>query len=133
MADQLERFGSTVRRLREAKQMSLSELARRAGISKAYLSQLENDERKKPSVDVALQLAQALGMTLSGLLGVEESPHVDPDKLPPGLRVFWREHEDVPEAIIYALAKIPAGRRPLSPTDYWLLYETIQMVRQGSA
>ena len=119
--------GPRVRALREAYRMSLSELAQRAGISKAYLSQLENDPRKKPSAEVVWKLAQALEVPMTRLLGVEDHPSLQQDALPPGLRLFWAEHPEVSEEEIRMLAGIHVrGRRPFTAVDYWLIYETIR-------
>lgn len=129
LPDEPGRFavGPRVRALREARGLSLSELAQRAGISKAYLSQLENDPLKRPSAEIVWRLAQVLEVPMARLLGVDEPPTVNPDDLPPGLRIFWAEHPDVPEEDIRMLAGIHLrGRRPFTPTDYWLIYETIR-------
>lgn len=59
-----------LRQLREEKQLSLDELAAKAGISKTYLWELEKDTSgaKKPSADVLLKLAKALSTTIGDLL-----------------------------------------------------------------
>lgn len=119
--------GPRVRVLREARRLSLSDLAQRAGISKAYLSQLENDPGKKPSAEIVWRLARALDVPITRLLGVEDGPSLDPEALPPGLRLFWAEHPEVDEDAIRMLAGIHVrGRRPFTATDYWLIYETIR-------
>jgi len=180
-------IGGNVRRLREARGISLSALARMAGVSKAYLSQMENDPPKRPSVEIVYQLAQALGVRLTELIGIDEeapndasprrhqpqadppgngqgsagsrtgptgpghaadptaprdgiSPNavsraaadIDPGQLPTGLRIFWAEHPHLPLEDIRLLASVAQGTAsgPLSPTDYWLLYETIQFLRR---
>lgn len=53
-------FGEYVRESRIRKNMSGRELARRAGISQAYLSQLERGENKKPSLEIIVKLAEGL-------------------------------------------------------------------------
>lgn len=60
-------LGQWVRLLRNRQGMSLRELADMAGISAAYLSQLESGERDNPSFDVALSLAAALGVSVQDL------------------------------------------------------------------
>jgi transcriptional regulator with XRE-family HTH domain len=59
-----------LRQLREAKQLSLNELATKANISKTYLWELEKDMSgaKKPSAAVLLRLAKALSTTIGDLL-----------------------------------------------------------------
>ncbi|MGH3743142.1 MAG: helix-turn-helix domain-containing protein, partial [Micromonosporaceae bacterium] len=54
------RFGSELRRLREAKRLSLRELAALSYFGKSTLSDLENNQ-KSPSVETARRLDDALG------------------------------------------------------------------------
>ncbi|HEX6987925.1 MAG TPA: helix-turn-helix transcriptional regulator [Bacillota bacterium] len=123
-------IGSNVRRLREERGISLSALARKAGVSKAYLSQMENDPAKRPSVEIVHQLAQALHVRLTELIGLEE-----PGDLPPGLRIFWNEHPELPLEEVRMLAAVAqcTGTTALSATDYWLLHETIRLIRRRRA
>jgi len=55
---------------RERAGMTLDQLADRAGVSKTYLWELENDSKgeKKPSADVLLKIAEALSTTIADLL-----------------------------------------------------------------
>ena len=62
------KLGQKIRQLREEKELSLNGLAEEAGISKAYLSQLENDVSKQPSAEILLKIASALGITIADLL-----------------------------------------------------------------
>lgn len=84
-----------IRKLREAKGLSLDQLAAKAKISKTYLWQLERDVdgEKKPSADVLMRIANALSTTLAVVLGLEtvtvdENPPVE---LPPSLQEFQRQ------------------------------------------
>ena len=61
-------LGQKIRQLREEKGLSLNRLAEEASISKAYLSQLENDVSKQPSAEILLKIASALGVTIADLL-----------------------------------------------------------------
>ena len=64
--DIVKRVAANVRWLREEAQLSLSELARRAAVSKAALSQLETAQAN-PTVETLWSLAQALGVPFSEL------------------------------------------------------------------
>ncbi|HYZ94035.1 MAG TPA: XRE family transcriptional regulator [Actinomycetota bacterium] len=68
-------LGERVRRLREAKGLSLRELARTAGVSAPMLSQVERGETS-PTLAVATKIAGGLDLTLSRLLRLDEEPHV---------------------------------------------------------
>ena len=65
-------LGERIRTTREEKGLTLSGLAKRSGVSKAYLSQLENEVSKDPSVWIVLKIAEALEVPLSYL--VESKP-----------------------------------------------------------
>ncbi len=67
-----ERIGKRVRELRQARGLTLQDLADRAELSKSYLSRVETSS-KAPPVSTLLALAQALGTTVGRLLGEEEA------------------------------------------------------------
>jgi XRE family transcriptional regulator, master regulator for biofilm formation len=64
-------IGLRIRSLREEKGYSISELAKRAGISKSYLSQIERNLQVNPSLQLLSKLARTLDATLDDLIGVE--------------------------------------------------------------
>jgi transcriptional regulator with XRE-family HTH domain len=66
--DVLSEVGPRLRRLRERRELTLTALAERTGISKSTLSRLENGERK-PSLELLLPLAQAFHLPLDELVG----------------------------------------------------------------
>lgn len=53
---------SIIRKFRKDLGMTMDELAQKVGITKGYLSRIENDSTK-PSSDVLYKLIQALGLT----------------------------------------------------------------------
>lgn len=59
-------FGSRLRHLRTSKGLSQSELVIKVGISKGFLSDLENDKRT-PGADTLCKLAQELGVSMDFL------------------------------------------------------------------
>lgn len=67
--------GLRVRELREARGLSLRDLAARCGVSAPMLSQVERGGTS-PTLAVAAKIAAGLGLTLSGLLRLDEQPHV---------------------------------------------------------
>ena len=68
-------LGQKIRQLRKEKELSLNKLAENAGISAAYLSQLENDVSKQPSAEILLKVASALGATIADLLDQPKRVH----------------------------------------------------------
>src|SRR5215210_644533 len=65
------RLGGRVRELRRRRGLTLEELAELSGVSRAMISKLERGE-KNPTLLVAANLAEGLGVTLSQLAGMEE-------------------------------------------------------------
>lgn len=70
-----ERLGARVKELRRGLGLSLEEMAGRSGVSRAMLSKVERGE-KNPTLVVAAKVAEALGVSLSRLLGQEERREV---------------------------------------------------------
>lgn len=61
-------IGSNIRKIRKSKKLTLDELAGKSGISKGYLSKVENSD-KSPPVSTLINIAKALGVTISDLFG----------------------------------------------------------------
>ena len=62
-----------IKELRMQKKWSLRRLAAESGVSFMYIRELEEGKKTKPSVDVILKLAQALGVTLNDLLNINNA------------------------------------------------------------
>jgi len=62
-----ERFAVRLKTLREARQLTQESLAKRAGISRAYLARLEMG-RHDPHLSRLRKLAKALGVKVSELV-----------------------------------------------------------------
>jgi transcriptional regulator with XRE-family HTH domain len=62
------RLSTVLRTLREQKGLTQEHVAKRAGVTKPYLSQLESGKRKNPSLPVLKRLAKALGVPVTALL-----------------------------------------------------------------
>ncbi|MBB5075270.1 helix-turn-helix domain-containing protein [Nonomuraea endophytica] len=67
--------GQRVRRLREARGVSLSELARRAGIGKATLSGVETGQRN-PTLETLWAITAQLGVPIAAILDTPAEPQV---------------------------------------------------------
>ena len=120
-------LGSRLRDARTAQSLSLTEVAARAGISKAYLSQLEHGASTTPSHEVLRRLATALGTSIADLTGTSETWQPgEANKLPASLRTFARSAK-IPEADVEMLAGIHyRGKQPGEPDDWAHIYETIK-------
>jgi transcriptional regulator with XRE-family HTH domain len=69
-------LGQTIRDLRERKDLSVRELAKKVDISPAFLSDLELG-RRHPSDDTLARIAQVLGTPAAGLRALDTRPAVD--------------------------------------------------------
>jgi XRE family transcriptional regulator, fatty acid utilization regulator len=69
-------LGLKVKSLRQGRSESLSELAKRCGVSVSYLSEIENG-RKYPKPDVLLRLAEGLGVGYDELVSAQLGGELD--------------------------------------------------------
>lgn len=128
--------GRKIANQREIKGLSLPELARKAGISKGYLWQIENGSEPNPSIGVLDKIAKALDTTVADLVGspkVRSKGTLIPETLPPGLKEFLearkRRGAPVPEDIVLALAHLETrGAKVTSKDDWEFLYQAIRRV-----
>ena len=72
LSQALETVGPRLRTLRQARQTTLTEVAKRTGISVSTLSRLESGARK-PTLELLLPLAKVYGVTLDDLVGAPET------------------------------------------------------------
>lgn len=61
------RLGMTLKRLRIKAGLTQDELARKAGVTYAYISMLESGTKKNPSLMLVKKLAKALGVSIADL------------------------------------------------------------------
>jgi XRE family transcriptional regulator of biofilm formation len=81
-------IGKRVQQLRKEKGMSLTELAERAGVAKSYISSLERDIQKNPSIQFLEKIAAVLKVSVDRLIDQE-------DKLDSKDREFDQEWYDI--------------------------------------
>lgn len=131
-------LGQTIRSLRLGKGWSLAQLGEGSGVSKAYLSDLENGSAGKPNIQYVYAVATALDVTLDDLLGDAKPKAHRREKrstteLPAGLRELQQElgltHEDV-EMLAYVNFR---GHRPRDKEGWRFLLEALRMVSQRTS
>jgi transcriptional regulator with XRE-family HTH domain len=69
---ELAGLGARIHSLRGQQEWTLEDLAARSGLSKSYLSRIEEGDRQ-PSIAALLSLAQAFGVSLAGLFPEERT------------------------------------------------------------
>lgn len=74
-------FGEHVRRLRQERGISQEALAAEADLHRTHIGFIERGERV-PSIEVALVIARAFGMSLTELVGVVEGEWVKRGEAP---------------------------------------------------
>ena len=72
-------LGRSLRHSRAALGLTQSSLARRAGVSQAYVSQVEAGTRARISASILRRLADAVGVTVTDLLE-REVPAMQPEE-----------------------------------------------------
>jgi transcriptional regulator with XRE-family HTH domain len=130
----LAKLGHKIRFLRQGKGWTLVDLAGKTGLSKAYISDLENGSAGKPNIQYIFSAAQALGTTLDELLhDVTSKPMSRPkhsSELPPGLSELQQELS-LSDEDVERLAKVNfRGHRPRDKEGWRFLLETLQMLSQ---
>jgi transcriptional regulator with XRE-family HTH domain len=136
----LERLGQNVRFRRTGRGWSLTELAERSGLSKAYLSDLENGQGGRPNVQYLLQVANCLNTTIDELLtgssevsSPDDAIEDDAEILPSGLREFAEQDGIKPEEV-HMLAQLHfRGGRPRDVEAWRAIYQVIRAVSGGGS
>ena len=82
-------FGARLRRFREAKNLTLQQVADAVGCTKAYVWELEMKEGQRPSAERVRALAKGLGVTMEDIMG---EPLTDVPQASPEDVAFFREY-----------------------------------------
>lgn len=128
----LAKLGAQVRFLRQGKSWSLNDLAEKSGVSKAYISDLENAEAGKPNIQYVYKIAVALDTTIDQLLNESKAVAKTRNKekveeLPPGLADAQQELK-LTDAETEMLAQLNfRGHRPRDKEGWRFLWEAIKM------
>lgn len=126
-------LGEQIRRMRENRGMTLTELARSAGVSKAYLSQLETERNSHPSAEIVLGICRSLGCSVEVLLGagIPELEVPETAVASRSLRTLARE-ENLDSGAIQMLSGISYnGRQPTSVEGWRIILQAIRESTEG--
>lgn len=118
--------GGRIRAKRIDAGLSLTELADAAGVSKSYLSNLENKaEHQKPSGETLYAIAKALNTTMSALLG-KRLLTTQQTEIDDTLRKFARKAK-LGEAELQMLASIKwRGEAPKTIERWQFIYDALK-------
>ena len=128
-------IGERVTEFRKERGLNLSQLAAEARLSKSYISSIEAGEVPRPSGETLYAIAEALGVTMSDLLGRRLLTDSAADPPPQSLLEFAKDNS-IPEADMRMLASIRfRGGQPRTKERWALIYSTIRqtewMDREG--
>lgn len=73
-------FGKNIKYIRESKNIGVNELSRLSGVNASYISALERDEKKNPSVAILEKLANALEVSIDEIMKTDQVTHDDLEK-----------------------------------------------------
>lgn len=74
-------IGNRIREIRKDRDLTLSELARRAGITKSYLSSIERNIQVNPTLEILHKLSIGLGVSIDVLIFPDEFINKEENKL----------------------------------------------------
>ena len=107
--------------------MNQAQLADKAALSPAYISELESGTATRPSGHVLLQLANALDVTIADLVDQKPKGPAAPATIPASLTEFAKQRK-LKRPDIEMLASIRfRGEPPKSPRRWEMIYDTIRI------
>lgn len=108
-------FGKNIRKIREEKGYGINELSRISGVNASYISALERDEKKNPSVEILTKLANSLEVNINEIMKVDSATHRDLEKWDKNCTQIKEEASmyktgifETPEAAMQFILKQPA-------------------------
>jgi transcriptional regulator with XRE-family HTH domain len=117
-------LGERLKRRRGERGWTAAELARRSGVSRAYLSRLEGGATVRPSAAILERLAEALGTTVADLL--EHDLPREERRVPEALRAFAAEAELAAEDVAMLAGIRFRGKQPATAEDWRFVFEAIK-------
>lgn len=113
-------LGERLRAIRKNRGLTLTQLAKRSKVSKAYLSQLENEQFSNPSSEIIVRLCNMLGVSVDRILGLETTPMtiLGNYEVPLHLRALAHE-EHLTDDDIRMLSNISYNGRQPTSLDGW--------------
>lgn len=123
--------GERIRRLLDARNMTLGELHRESGIAKGYLSELINEteytQRRKPSAETLYAIGMALSVSVGDLLGKTLPSPTDMNTWPSGLKEYVQLNSVPPEEARMLAGIRARGKSPTTASDWEHVHRTIRM------
>ena len=132
-------IGDNIKKYRELRSITMPDLAVRAGVSKAFLWEIESGNSKRPGAETLYKIAEALGVTIAHLMG--KAPQSDGNawiepEINDGLRAFINERKRQGRALereeIKSLSFVQLkGGRPTTRDQWALVYGMLREMTGG--
>lgn len=113
-------LGDRVRKRRRALGLTAKALAKAAGVSTSYISQVERGHQKDPSLPALRRLADALSMDMHALLGAPP-PAGQSQPVPAALRELADDYKLSPDLVNMLAAINVDGHQPGNREDWLFL------------
>ncbi|WOV83921.1 helix-turn-helix transcriptional regulator [Sporosarcina jeotgali] len=84
-------LGGVIRSKRKAQKLTLVEMGKKTGLTQGYLSNIENNVRTRPSVEVLKKIADALNVSRTALMTI--AGYVEESELEVQKNIILRERE----------------------------------------
>ena len=130
-------IGSNINKYREIRGLTLPNLAAKAGVSKAFLWEIETGNSKRPGAEILFKIADTLGVTIAHLMGKEPAQEkmIEPE-VNDGLRAFINERKRVGQPLdpeeVKSLSFVQLrGGRPTTKEQWALVYGMLKEVTVG--
>jgi transcriptional regulator with XRE-family HTH domain len=121
--EELRSIGPWIKAMRERRGWTLQDVARRSGLSKPYIAQLERQEAN-PTEATLWKIATAFEVTLADLLGAALAEGRSDDS--PSFQEFVERYRPEPD-LLPALRELQfRGRAPKTASEWRRLYEVIR-------
>lgn len=118
--------GDRLKGYRKGLGMSQADLARKAKVSAAYISELESGLGKRPSGEILLRLGDALEVTIAELLGQDIRPGDGDPPVPDTSLLEFAKERKLPRSDVAMLASIRFRGDPPRTSRRWaMIFDTI--------
>ncbi len=129
-------IGGNISKYRQIRGFTLPDLATKAGVSKAFLWEIESGKSKRPGAEVLFKIAEALDVTIAHLMGKEPNQEardlIEPE-VNDGLRAFINERKaqgsplDPEEVKSLSYVQLRGGR-PTTKEQWSLVYGMLKEI-----
>ena len=132
-------IGEYIKKYRELRGLTLPDLATKAGVSKAFLWEIESGKSRRPGAEVLFKIAEALGVTIAQLMGrppERETQDLIEPEINAGLRAFINERKvqgrplEPEEVKSLSFVQLKGGR-PTTKEQWALVYGMLRELTGG--